>query len=370
MRVVLCLTFLLAGWCFSQETPTEPLHPTETLSTAADSNGIDTLFAGLPIKERAVHAARMRLYNALKQDDLEREPDEILKLTEPGNPNKSIITDYERLQIYLFIEKYDLAVDLWVNKYIDDEPSVTIFPTTKNYLGEYLNKVIDIRTNDVLVQIIHQIEASDISQEQKELARILACLPRSYSRNRIRDATIGVPDKESYEESLKSLENFENKHPYSQYIPQIRQIKSTIQRRYETLTANPATKKLYTGGLGIEVFYSTPGKIFLSIPIQVKRIIFTMTFLEKKFGTIGFVAYDSERFKIHPFVGLGEHDSDKKTFTKYAGAQADWRFYLGKPDSEFHTQDYLALKIKYAAEWDGKEGFQNHFMIGLGAHIW
>ena len=370
MRVVQCLTFLLAGWCFSQETPTEPQYTTATHSTAADSTEIDTLLERLPAKERAVHAARMRLYNALKQDDLEREPDEILKLTEPGNPNKSIITDYERLQIYLFIEKYNLAVDLWVNKYIDDEPSVTIFPTTKNYLGEYLDKVIDIRTDDVLVQIIHQIEASDITQGQKELAMILACLPRSYSRNRIRDATIGVPDKESYEESLKSLENFENKYPNSQYIPQIRQIKITIQRRYETLTANPATKKLYTGGLGVEVFYSTPGKIFLSVPIQVKRIIFTMTFLEKKFGTIGFVAYDSERFKIHPFVGLGKHDSDKKTFAKYAGAQADWRFYLGKPDSEFHTQDYLALKIKYAAEWDGKEGFQNHFMIGLGAHIW
>lgn len=168
MRVILCLMLLLASWCFSQETPTEPQYTTATHSTAADSTEIDTLLERLPAKERAVHAARMRLYNALKLDDLEREPDEILKLTEPGNPNKSIITDYERLQIYLFIEKYDLAVDLWVNKYIDDEPSVTIFPTTKNYLGEYLNKVINIRTNDVLVQIIHQIEASDITQEQKE----------------------------------------------------------------------------------------------------------------------------------------------------------------------------------------------------------
>ena len=365
MRVVFALIFCFACWGFSEDLPAVP-----TDSSIAESIETDTLSEHLPAKEQAVHAARMRLYNALKLDDLEREPYEILKLTEPGNPDKSIITDYERLQIYLFIEKYDLAVDLWVNKYIDDEPSVTIFPTTKNYLGEYLNKVIDIKTDDVLVQKIHQIEASDISQEQKELARILACLPRSYSRNRIRDATIGVPDKESYEESLKSLENFENKYPNSQYIPQIRQIKITIQRRYETLTANPATKKLYTGGLGIEVFYSTPGKTFLSVPIQVKRIIFTMTFLEKKFGTIGFVAYDSERFKIHPFAGLGEHDSDKKIFAKFAGAQFDWRFYLGKPDSEFHTQDYLALKIKYAANWDGKEGFQNHFMIGLGAHIW
>lgn len=362
--------FCFASWGFSQDLSAASTDSSVADTTTANSSEIDSLLERLPAKEQAVHAARMRLYNALKLDDLEREPYEILKLTEPGDPNKSIITDYERLQIYLFIEKYDLAVDLWVNKYIDDEPSVTIFPTTKNYLGEYLNKVIDIKTDDVLVQKIHQIEASDISQEQKELARILACLPRSYSRNRICEATIGVPDKESYEESLKSLENFENKHPNSQYIPQIRQIKITIQRRYETLTANPATKKLYTGGLGVEVFYSTPGKTFLSIPIQVKRIIFTMTFLEKKFGTIGFVAYDSERFKIHPFAGLGEHDSDKKIFAKFAGAQFDWRFYLGKPDSEFHTQDYLALKIKYAANWDGKEGFQNHFMIGLGAHCW
>ncbi len=57
-----------------------------------DSIETNPLLSYIPADERASHNARILLYNALKNENLE--PDEILQLIEPENPDDPFVTNY------------------------------------------------------------------------------------------------------------------------------------------------------------------------------------------------------------------------------------------------------------------------------------
>lgn len=68
-----------------------------------DSLETNPLLSYIAVDERATHNARVLLYNALKNENLEH--DEILQLTEPENPDDPFITNYEKLQLYFMAKK-------------------------------------------------------------------------------------------------------------------------------------------------------------------------------------------------------------------------------------------------------------------------
>ena len=370
MRVILCLTFLLACLGYSSTV--------ENNIISKDSAETVPLQQYIPANERMAHEARLKLYQTLQQGT---SSEEILQQMEPQYSDDPFISNYEKLQLYLLLRKYELATDLWINKYIEDEPRVKHFPSTKNFLGDFLDSSVNLKDRLTIKEQIRLIKESDIPEDSKKLVEILANVPLSTNyygyhppnKNPIRD--IALAEKQSielYEISLASLDVFGCDFPNSQYAVFVPQLKQIIQEEYdrEHPTLDPAIYKVYTGGIGIEAFYSFSKKYSICFPIQISRFIVTPTIFNGSFYTsIGFDAFDSKRFKLQPFASVRDFGKDK--IAKIAGAQIDWRILLEKiTDPKFGLQGYLSLKLKYLAEWHEKKDIQNHFMIGLGAHIW
>lgn len=332
----------------------------------------------IPADERMAHEARLQLYQALQQGSTS---DEILQLMELQDSEDPFISNYEKLQLYLLLGKYELATDLWINKYIKDEPRVKHFPSTKNYLGEYLDSCINLKDTLTISEQIGLIKESNIPEDSKKLIEILATVPviiNRYgyhipNRNLIRDIVLAEKQStELYEISLASLDVFACDFPNSKYASLVPQLKQIIQEEYdrEHSSLDPAIYKVYTGGLGIEAFYSFSKKYSFCLPIQISRFIVTPTIFNGSFYTsIGFDAFDSKRFKLQPFASVRDFGKDK--IAKIVGTQFDWRILLEKrADSKLGIQGYISLKLKYLAEWHEKKDIQNHFMVGLGAHFW
>ena len=370
MKVVLCLILLLACLGYSSNINNNII--------AKDSVAMVPLQQYIPATERMAHEARLQLYQALQQGSTS---DEILHLMEPQDSTVPFISNYEKLQLYLLLGKYELATDFWINKYIEDEPRVKHFPSTKNLLGEYLDSSINLKDSLIIKEQVRLIKESNIPEDSKKLVEILASVPliTNYyghhfpKKNRIRDIALTTKHSiELYEISLASLDVFACDFPNSKYASLVPQLKQIIQEEYDRAhpTLDPAIYKVYTGGLGIEAFYPFSEKYSISIPIQISRFIVTPTIFNGRFYTsIGFDAFDSKRFKLQPFASVRDFGKDK--IAKIAGAQFDWRILLEKrADPKFGLQGYISLKLKYLAEWHEKKDIQNIFMIGLGAHFW
>ena len=370
MRVVLCLMFLLAclGYSSTVENNIIPKDSAETVS----------LQQYIPTNERMAHQARLLLYQALQQG---ASSEEILQLMEQQVSEDPFISNYEKLQLYLLLGKYELATDLWINKYIKDEPRVKHFPSTKNYLGEYLDSCINLKDTLTISEQIGLIKESNIPEDSKKLIEILSTVPviiNRYgyhipNRNLIRDIVLAEKQStELYEISLASLDVFACDFPNSKYASLVPQFKQIIQADYdrEHPKLDPAVYKVYTGGIGIEAFYSFSKNYSFCFPIQISQFIVTPTIFDGRFyASIGFDAFDSKRFKIQPFASVRDFGKDK--IAKIVGTQFDWRILLEKrADSKLGIQGYISLKLKYLAEWHEKKDIQNHFMVGLGAHFW
>lgn len=343
-----------------------------------DSLETNPLLSYIAVDERATHNARVLLYNALKNENLE--PDELLQLIEPENPDDPFVTNYEKLQLYFIAQKYDLAIDHWINKYIADEPQVKHFPSAPNVLGDYLNKRMSLKdSNNVKVQL-HLIEESKVSLDQKALIKIIAHFPLGFRCRRTNCrwtpihsiSILHEPSVEAYKKSFSQLDSFKVQFPKSKYIPQVVQIKEILEQNLADnhYYLDPAQFKIYTGGIGIEVFAATDASFHAALALQYKRGIIALTGTTGFYVTWGYVLYDSRIVKFHPFIGAG--GTNEYGGLILGGAQTDFRFGFEKGvDSKFSTQGHLALKLRYMGGYSFKKnGYVNMFMIGLGAHLW
>ena len=138
--------------------------------------------------------------------------------------------------------------------------------------------------------------------------------------------------------------------------------------------------KLYTGGIGAEVFVGTGSYLSLELPLQIKFIVITPAYgmrfgvtEKRKYGedrenegtvSLGIVPLDFECFKAYPYAGVG---ADTFMF----GAHIEWRFRIGDKDRQgFNMQDYESLIFKYMGDWTPDGDYQNKFMLGIGFHLW
>ena len=356
MRLVLILILSLVCFGFSENQPYFLKGP-------------------IPEKAQTPYNKRVLLYSVLQNQKLTA--DEILQLINFEDSSETFITNYEKMQIYFLMGKYELAIDFWISNYASDKSKEKNIPLTSNPLTEFLDKVIDLNNCKKVQEQIDSIKAQNVPEDHKKLIEILATTPpfknRYGYRLRSKDiqsiTTIENPSIAGYQEFQKKLDTFERDYPNSKYIKLIPQFKQIIQQDFEErhYYLDPASFKVYTGGIGFEVFFALDISFHFAFPIQYKRTIVTPTIAKGFYTTLGYDLFDSRYFKLQPFLGAG---GIHKKMAWLAGTQVDWRIYLEKGvDSKFSSQGYLALKLKYMAEWY-KSSSKNSFMFGLGLHLW
>lgn len=331
-------------------------------------------------------------------------------------PDEFAIDNLEMLQIYLLIERYDLAVDLWLGEYEKCGENVQYSFATDSLL-KYLDANMNLEDSSVVKEVLEKSALSVVDKEQKSLYEILLKMRnffeirnkfnvmhiKAYDRptgtyvdklanryegvslsdpvsgkllleNRVRGWSHYYADEtpECVAKLIASLKEFEQWFPHSKYLPWIK----NEQKRFEELLEkywklrNYYKEKLYTGGIGVEGWYSN-GNWEIGIPIQFWRFLFVPT-VDLDDGNwifiFGFDLFEMKHLKIVPFAGLWD--------PYVAGMQTEFRLWLEKyPDSKFGGAAYLSLKVRYMMKYgelenDGKKGLAHLFYAGIGFHFW
>lgn len=383
--------------------------------------------------ERAMAASRDQVMEALKANDFqiaEQFLDE-----HPASKKSILLTSIEYIQLALYIGRYEEALALWANA-LSVERDVTIHPNrpenvSKNILytkcmhsslcavddlSDFLNEFLDFNDSASTVRILKKVRKAEVSQETKDLAKVLISLAQ-FAKARTRyqktifspghheDAHISVlgypiiypPKEDELQQIVQKVSTFITTYPNSPATKHASTILVELQHAYIYATVNNATTfdKLYTGGIGVEFFISRvilhdAGEFFIAVPIQKDVLIFTPFFGGCESGerlhtdddkknddnkklypkwenvgmTLGLDLYDSKRLKFQPFVG-GAFEGPVML-----GSQLDFRFLMESRPGEFGVMAYLSLKARFSIEWLPGNGFYSNFGLGIGAHFW
>lgn len=368
--------------------------------------------------------ARDNLLHALKEGDVAK-ADAALEFLSQAKVPESAIDSLELLQVNLILERYDLAVPQFANMLMKAGKRVR-YSFADDGLKSYLKKETRFAAhyNDRPGDRDHRqrVEKAEfylksamqanIKQEYKDLAQILietqpfweiydkdyftyswdhslkgygiskdvdlanVIKVRASSYRYYRGVDV---DTTKIERALEKMNEFCEKYPDSEYFSWI---KKNVKDFDEYLKGykkfrNYHEEKLYTGGLGFEVFGDALNWTFMfGVPIQYSRYIITPYYYRNKdlrggFVSMGYDAYENKRFKFQPYFSLGTSIGP--------GVQADYRFWLeSAPDSKFHIASYLSLKLRYMLGYtfdyrnDSRKDWvlYNFIFVGLGFHFW
>jgi hypothetical protein len=358
---------------------------------------------------------------------------------------ESAIDSLEILQINLIMGRYDLAVPQLANILMKKNKKVrysfandSLYEYLRNetqFAAHYTGGPVDVEQRARHLKVIeYMTEAmqAGIKQEYKDLAGILVDLAPYYEisdkgqwiylSNAFKDIStdslaniICVRTEERIYAILdfhqeidtnatkpisEKIQAFCKKYPESEYSDwlsrETRSFDSHLDdyKRYR----NYYEEKLYTGGLGLELFIGSSSTFVVGIPIQISRFILTPSYIngessitikkdqvkarndfDEFFVTAGIDVYENKWLKIQPFAGGWDF------FT--AGLQGDFRFWMSKtPGSGFHDATYLSLKFRYMGiyhdtktatsdeteevEWTEEKEWSHRFFIGIGVFFW
>ena len=335
-------------------------------------------------------------------------------------PDEFAIDNLELIQIYLLVERYDLAVDLLLGEYEKVGRPVK-YSFIRDSLLDYLDANMNLTDSNVVKAKLEEMILSSDDEEQKNLCEILLKLTAFYkienkfevmhystwshekrdfvyrlANNYLVDSVTFVSfgqstffehrvcskfyyrsgmDPECLRKVILSLEEFEQKFPNSERLPLIKSIRNRFEETLKDYLEflNYYTRKLYTGGIGVEGWL-TIGGWELGIPIQIWRLLFVPTldsdenYIDGWVFIFGFDLFELKRLKIVPFVGLWD--------PYVAGMQIEFRPWLEKyTDPELGAAAYLSLKAKYMLKYGelaetGKKDIAHTFYVGLGFHFW
>lgn len=382
------------------------------------------LFAGQKISYSAESVSQFKTYRSALLESLKNNKKDdvisIINYIKERAPDEFAIDNLEMLQIYLLIERYDLAVDLWVEMYEKCGQKVQYSFATDSLL-DYLDTNMNLDDSSVVEKKLKEIVLFNIDNEQKSLYEILLRmrpfyeienkfhvmhyqtwdhekrkfvyeLANRYKGDSLTNSTFGrlIYDRRVYDafyyragvdpERIKklivSLKEFEQRFPDSKHLSWAKYEQNRFEKILEDYLEflNYYRKKLYTGGLGIEGWITNSG-YEIGIPIQFQRFLFVPTFdTDEKLNDegwifiFGFDLFDVKHLKIVPFVGLWD--------PYVAGMQIEFRPWLEKyPDTKFDAAAYLSLKAKYMMKYGelaetGKKDIAHMFYVGLGFHFW
>lgn len=335
-------------------------------------------------------------------------------------PDEFAVDNLELIQIYLLIDRYDLALDLWIGEYEKVGRKVQ-YSFVRDSLLDYLDTNMNLTDSGVVNKKLEEIVLSNIDEEQRDLYKILLemtpfyemqnkfyamhyktwdreqqtlvyKLADKYVSDSLANSTFGQfvfenrvyskfyyrsgMDPECMEKLILSLKEFERNFPNSERLAWIKHERNRFEELLKDYSEflNYYRRKLYTGGLGIEGWITNSG-YEIGIPIQFQRFLFVPTFdTDEKLNDegwifiFGFDLFEMKHLKIIPFVGLWD--------PYVAGMQVEFRPWLEKyPDTKFGCAAYISLKAKYMMKYGELEktdnkGFVHLFYAGLGFHFW
>lgn len=335
-------------------------------------------------------------------------------------PDEFAVDNLELIQIYLLIDRYDLALDLWIGEYEKVGRKVQ-YSFVRDSLLDYLDTNMNLTDSGVVNKKLEEIVLSNIDEEQRDLYKILLemtpfyemqnkfyamhyktwdreqqtlvyKLADKYVSDSLANSTFGQfvfenrvyskfyyrsgMDPECMEKLILSLKEFERNFPNSERLAWIKHERNRFEELLKDYSEflNYYRRKLYTGGLGIEGWITNSG-YEIGIPIQFQRFLFVPTFdTDEKLNDegwifiFGFDLFEMKHLKIVPFVGLWD--------PYVAGMQVEFRPWLEKyPDTKFGCAAYISLKAKYMMKYGELEktdnkGFVHLFYAGLGFHFW
>lgn len=382
------------------------------------------LFAGQKISYSVESISQFKGYrNALLESLKNQKKDDVISIInfiKERAPDEFAVDNLELIQIYLLIDRYDLALDLWIGEYEKVGRKVQ-YSFVRDSLLDYLDTNMNLTDSGVVNKKLEEIVLSNIDEEQRDLYRILLemtpfyemqnkfyamhyktwdreqqtlvyKLADKYVSDSLANSTFGQfvfenrvyskfyyrsgMDPECIEKLILSLKEFERNFPNSERLAWIKHERNRFEELLKDYSEflNYHTKKLYTGGLGIEGWITNSG-YEIGIPIQFQRFLLVPTFdTDEKLNDdgwifiFGFDLFEVKHLKIVPFVGLWD--------PYVAGMQIEFRPWLEKyPDTKFGAAAYISLKAKYMMKYGELEktdnkGFVHLFYAGLGFHFW
>ena len=389
-----------------------------------------------PAEMQSELKTRDDLLQALKTGDMTKVDSALLVLSYEKIP-ESAIDSLEILQVNLIRGRYDLAVPQFANILMKAGQKVqfsfaydSLFQYLRNetrFAAEYNDRPGNLDQRERLLKLkkyLTDAAQANMKQEYRDLASILVDLHPYYhffdkefwiNLGGLSKRTLGMDsmanivanrveswvdyhqemDTVAAKPMLERMRAFCANYPESEYSAwlgkEIRNVESD-QERYKRFR-HYYMDKLYTGGLGFEVFIGN--SFVMGVPIQFSRLIITPSYIlgesvytpdmggkisrtdfDDFFVTVGFDVYENKWLKIQPFIGGIEFYT--------AGLQADFRFWMSKtPGGEFQGATYLSLKFRYMgiyspAKTDAESGddapeealWSNWFFVGLGIHFW
>ena len=380
----------------------------------ATSNGGDTVSVS-PAKLDSIIAGRNLVYHSLKKGDNNSALEAAASLRAMSPVPEFALDDLELMEIYLMTDRFDSAMVMWGRIYstaLEEVRYSYVSDSLLAHLNGNYNFLIDktfkedpIKVESLFDRTIKNIE----SQEYRDLALIIKDMEPEYSLNSKfrathyygcnRDDDCGKVDSYAnlksgmyvrvvggYVESkldttgldaiISRLENFKKNYPESEFIPWIqKQLEwRTSQRQSVTNHSGDYSSRLYTGGIGVEVWGSIRS-ILVGVPIQFGRMVFDFllggidhyggTFL----ATAGVDVFETERFKAVPFFGGKD--------PLVAGVQFEYRPWIFPCDA-LGIGEYISFKFRYmfmygkeeAGEGKKKKEYHNGFFLGAGLHLW
>lgn len=355
---------------------------------------------------------------------------------------ESTIDSLEILQINLIRGRYDLAVPQLANILMKKDKKVrysfandSLFHYLRNetrFAAHYRDRPYDRDRRERLKKAkkyMTEAAQANLKQEYKDLAPILADLLPYYefsdkgqwiylstvfkgiSTDSLANiVAVRTEDWVNYHQEMdtigvlslfEKMRAFYKKYPESEYSDWIYQKITSLNKHVEGYKRyrNYYLDKLYTGGLGLELFIGNSSTFVVGIPIQISRFILTPSYIsgessitikedqasvrdgfDEFFITAGIDVYENKWLKFQPFAGGAE-----SFFT--VGLQGDFRFWMSKtPGSEFHDATYLSLKFRYMGiyhdtktatsdeteevEWTEEKEWSHRFFIGIGVFFW
>ncbi|MBQ7080490.1 MAG: hypothetical protein IJM92_12730, partial [Fibrobacter sp.] len=318
------------------------------------------LFAGQKISYSVESISQFKGYrNALLESLKNQKKDDVVSIAQyikEQAPDEFAVDNLELIQIYLLIDRYDLALDLWIGEYEKVGRKVQ-YSFVRDSLLDYLDTNMNLTDSGVVNKKLEEIVLSNIDEEQRDLYKILLemtpfyemqnkfyamhyktwdreqqtlvyKLADKYVSDSLANSTFGQfvfenrvyskfyyrsgMDPECMEKLILSLKEFERNFPNSERLAWIKHERNRFEELLKDYSEflNYYRRKLYTGGLGIEGWITNSG-YEIGIPIQFQRFLFVPTFdTDEKLNDegwifiFGFDLFEMKHLKIVPFVGL------------------------------------------------------------------
>ncbi len=363
----------------------------------------------------SIIVGRNLVYQSLKKGDGNSALEAAASVRAMSPVPEFALDDLELMEIYLMTDQFDSAIVMWGRIY-----STVLEEVRYSYVSDSLLALLNgtysylidktIKTDSLKVQSLFDRTLKNIgSQENRDLALVIKDMEVEYSISSKfrathyygcnRDDDCGKVESYTDRKSgmyvrvvggylncnldttrldsiILQLEKFKSDYPESEFIPWIHKLLEwRISQRNDIIHgSNYYKERLYTGGIGIEVWGSVRS-ILVGVPIQFRRVVvdFLLGGIDRYRGTFiattGVDVFETERFKVVPFIGGID--------PLVAGVQLEYRPWIF-PCGARGIGEYVSFKFRYMAmygkvktENEGKKKeFHNGFFIGAGFHLW